>query len=88
MQQADIDVRDFALQVRLGPLDRCLAEALAIPHEGRRCGADLTAESDRLLAPAGHERVLLTVRCRRAYLRRCPERSIAACRGPGILLAR
>jgi hypothetical protein len=29
MQQADIDVRDFALQVRLGPLDRCLAEALA-----------------------------------------------------------
>jgi hypothetical protein len=42
MQQADIDVRDFALQVRLGPLDRCLTEALAIPHEGRRCGADLT----------------------------------------------
>ena len=29
MQQADIDVRDFALQVRLGLLDPCLAEALA-----------------------------------------------------------
>jgi hypothetical protein len=56
MQQADIDVRDFALQVRLGPLGRCLAEALAIPHEGRRCGADLTVESDPSPAPAGQKR--------------------------------
>ena len=36
MQQADIDVRAFALQVRLGLLDRCLAEELADAGAPRR----------------------------------------------------